>query len=188
MRNGRGGREQQILVAAGAAAAGVLAGVLAASGRRVAVETVESLTGDWFDILTADRLEIADLFDLIDGSKPGNPGRRRRLATRLRLLIERHALREETVLYPAARLAGAESTLAGLTAGYAEIKFVLYQIDHADPSTPEWSCLVSNLRQALERHVAIERNELLPLLREKLTPEAEADLTALIYKTGANLV
>jgi hemerythrin superfamily protein len=185
MRNPRHGRDH-MLVAAGAALVGLATGIAAAASRRAAVEAADSMTGDWLDGLTADHLEIIERFDLIEASDPVTLARRRKLAQRLRMFIEKHAFQEETVVYPAARLLGAEAEVAKLVANQAEIKLMLYQLDRI-ADVQEWSDLVEQLRRVVERHIAEEEAGIFQLLREKLDPREEAELTALVYKTGAKL-
>ena len=181
-----GGREK-LLVAAGAAVAGLVAGVAVASSKRVAVQAADALAGDWLDGLTAEHLEIIEAFDLIEASKTGAPGRRKKLAQRLRHALEKHAFQEETVVYPAARIAGAEDAVNALIVRQAEIKFQLYVLDRTPVDDPDWCKQVDSLRRAAERVVAEEEDVIFPLLREKLDAKGAAHLTALVYRTGAKL-
>ncbi|HEY3812100.1 MAG TPA: hemerythrin domain-containing protein [Caulobacteraceae bacterium] len=180
------GREK-LLVAAGAAVAGLVAGVAVASGRRAAVEVTDSLAGDWLDGLTAEHLEIIEAFDLIEASKAKAPARRRKQAARLRSAIEKHAFQEETVVYPAARVHGAEDAVNALVARQAEIKFQLYRLDQIEPDDPHWSAAIEALRRAVEQVINGEEMEIFPLLRDKLDAKAAADLTALVYRSGSKL-
>ncbi len=180
---------QQFLVAAGAALAGVIAGVAAASSRRAAVEVAESMTGDWLDALTAEHLVIIELFDRLEGTKAENAARRRKLLQRLRFAIEKHAFAEETVIYPAARALGPdmEKAVADLVASQADIKFMLYQLDHADAADAEWTATAEKLRDTFEKHVMAEEEQVFPVLRDKLGPREETELTTLLYRTGSKL-
>ena len=180
------GREK-ILVAAGAAVAGLVAGVAVASSRRAAVEATDSLAGDWLDGLTAEHLEIIEALDLIEGAKTAKPARRRKLAARLRAAVEKHAFQEETVVYPAARAAGAQEAVDRLVARQAEIKFQLYTLDRIPPEDPRWCEVVEILRRAAELVIAEEEDAIFPLLRDSLDAADAAELTALVYRSGAKL-
>ncbi|HWE46494.1 MAG TPA: hemerythrin domain-containing protein [Caulobacteraceae bacterium] len=186
MAKARDGRDR-MLVAAGAAVAGLVAGVAVASSKRVAVEAADALAGDWMDGLTAEHLEIIEAFDLIEAAKSAAPSRRRKLAQRLRAAIEKHAFQEETVVYPAARAAGAEDAVSGLIVRQAEIKFQLYTLDRTPPDDPLWCKRVETLRRASERIIAEEEDVIFPLLRDHLDSKGAAELTALVYRTGAKL-
>ena len=182
-----GGREK-LLVAAGAAAAGLVTGFAVASSKRAAVRAADALAGDWLDGMTAEHLQIIEAFDLIEASKTGAPGRRKKLAQRLRAAIEKHAFQEETVVYPAARAAGAEDAVNSLIVRQAEIKFQLYMLDltPADDA-PAWCKAVDALRRQAERVIAEEEDVIFPLLRQKLDAKGASQLTALVYRSGAKL-
>ncbi len=191
-RDGVGGREpaggrEKFLVAALAAVTGVVTGLAVASSRRAAVQAADSLAGDWLDGLTAEHLEIIEAFDEIEASRAASPARRRKLAARLRAAIEKHAFQEETVVYPAARAAGALEAVSGLVARQAEIKFQLYILDRTPANKPEWAEAVEALRRAAELVIAAEEAEIFPLLSDKLDAKSASDLTALVYRTGSRL-
>ena len=177
----------KFLVAAGAAVAGLMTGLAVASGRRSAVEAADSMAGDWLDGLTAEHLEIIEAFDLIEAAKAADPGRRRKLAARLRAAIEKHAFQEETAVYPAARAAGAEEAVSRLVARQAEIKFQLYTLDRTPPDDPLWAEVIERLRRAGEEVIAEEEAVIFPLLSGTLDAKAAAHLTALVYRTGSRL-
>lgn len=182
-----GNGRDKMLVAAGAAVAGLVAGVAVASSRKAAVQAADSLAGDWLDGLTAEHLEILEVFDLIELAKADKPARRRKLAARLRYAIEKHAFQEETVVYPAARALGADEAVSGLIARQAEIKFQLYTLDRTPADDPRWAQVIEALRRAGELVIAQEEQVIFPLLRDKLDKVGAAEMTALVYKTGAKL-
>jgi Hemerythrin HHE cation binding domain len=186
MAKGPTGREK-MLVAAGAAVAGLAAGIAVAASKKVAVRTADALAGDWLDGVTAEHLEIIEAFDLIEAAKSAGPGRRRKLAQRLRTAIEKHAFQEETAVYPAARAAGAEDAVHSLIMRQAEIKYELYLLDRLPPDEPAWCKQVETVRRAAERVIAEEEDVIFPMLREKLDAKGASELTALVYKTGAKL-
>jgi iron-sulfur cluster repair protein YtfE (RIC family) len=180
------GREK-FLVAAGAAVAGLVTGLAVASSRRAAVQAADSMAGDWLDGLTAEHLEIIEAFDQIEEATADKPGRRRKLAARLRAAIEKHAFQEETVIYPAARALGAAEAVNALVVRQAEIKFQLYTLDRTAPDNPRWSTVIEDLRRAGELIINEEEQVIFPLLRDQLDAPAQADLTQLVYRTGSRL-
>ena len=96
-----------MLVAAMAAVTGLVAGVAVASSRRAAVQAADSMAGDWLDGLTAEHLEIIEAFDLIKTSTRSPAQTAARWPPACAPPSEKHAFQEETVVYPAARAAGA---------------------------------------------------------------------------------
>jgi hemerythrin-like domain-containing protein len=188
MRNGNLGRGG-FAVAAGAAVAGLAAGLAATAGRRAALQAAEAaISGDWADALKAEHLDIIEILDLIDHTAPAEAGRRRKLARRLKAVIDKHAFQEENVIYPAVRLADGANSAHRLVDDHADVKTLLYQLDRADPSTEEWMEIVGKLRVGIETHVRKEEDEVFPALHARLSPEQSAELTSQMLKNGAKLV
>jgi hypothetical protein len=179
-----------MLVAASAAVIGLVAGLAASYGGRAAAQAADTMTGDWFDALTAEHLEIIELFDLIEETGPDKAARRRRLAFRLRMVMEKHAFEKATVVYPVLRLGGAEGEdmARRLIAVQSDLMTLLYQLDHADAGDADWTALAERLRDTAEALIAQEEDDVFPKLRADLDDDAEAALTVLLYKAGARLL
>jgi hemerythrin superfamily protein len=175
-------------MAVGAAAVGLVAGIAASAGRKAAVQAAEALTGDWADVLKAEHLMVAEIFDQIDATASHDAGRRRRLAAKLKVALDKHAFEEENAIYPALRLADPESGLAQrLVADHGEVKTLLFELDRADPAESDWIRIVRALRSAVEAHVREEEDEIFPLIKRLLSAEDEAALTTALHKNGMKL-
>jgi len=185
MQNGQGGRTG--MAVAGAAAAGLLAGIAVNAGRRAMTQAAEAMTGDWLDALKAEHLMIMELFDELDSAGPDDVGKRKRLAARIKATIDKHAFEEENVVYPAIRLSESDALARKLVLEHAELKTLLYEIEAAEPSAPSFMKTVQTLRRALEEHIREEEDEIFPRLRERLTPEADARVTMMLHKAGVKL-
>jgi iron-sulfur cluster repair protein YtfE (RIC family) len=183
MRNpGRG----SIVVAAGAAFVGLAAGLAASAGRKAALQAAEAaISGDWIDVLKAEHLDVAEVLDEIDHVGADHPGKRKRLAGRLRALLDKHAFQEDSVLYPAVKLSGALEAAAALVDEHAEIRALLYLLDKADPASAQWFETLGGLRVALEAHVRREEDEVFPALAASLSAKESAELTQLMLKAGS---
>jgi iron-sulfur cluster repair protein YtfE (RIC family) len=185
MQNGQGGRTG--IAVAGAAAAGLLAGIAVNAGRRVVTQAAEAMTGDWLDALKAEHLMIMELFDEIDATTPGDVGKRKRLAARIKAAIDKHAFEEESVVYPVIRLGESDEVARKLVLEHAEMKTLLYEVESAEPSAPSFMKTINALRRALEEHIREEEDEIFPRLREHLSPEADARVTMMLHKAGVKL-
>ena len=172
---------------AGAAAAGLLAGIAVNAGRKAMTQAAEAMTGDWLDALKAEHLMVMELFDEIDTTGPDDAGKRRRLAARIKAAIDKHAFEEENVVYPVIRLSESDELARKLVLEHAEMKTLLYEIETAEPSAPSFMKTINALRRALEEHIREEEDEIFPRLRERLTPEADARITMLLHKAGVKL-
>lgn len=186
--SGMGRAHAPLGVAVGAAALGIVAGFAASAGRKAVIQAAESLTGDWADLLKAEHLMVAEVFDLILTTPTKNVGRRRRLARRLKATLDKHAFQEENVIYPALKLAEPDGPAAKLFADHAELKVLLYQLGRADPAGGDWLPLVQAIRREFEAHAREEEDVIFPQLRRDLTAEDQAALTSAVQKNGLKLI
>lgn len=182
MRNGRGNGNSSLTAAAAATAVGLVAGLAVAAGRRVALQAAEAMTGEWADALKAEHLMILELFDLIDATTPDQTRKRSRLLRRLRAAFDKHAYQEESVIYPAAALAGVD--VKPLYAEHAEAKVLLYALAERDPGEPGWCDEVKRLRRMADAHMRAEEDEVFPALQASLAADKQAALTVLMHRKG----
>ena len=127
MQNGQGARTG--MAVAGAAAAGLIAGIAVNAGRKAMTQAAEAMTGDWFDALKAEHLMFMELFDELDTTTPDEVGKRKRLTARIKAAIDKHAFEEENVIYPAIRLSESDEAARKLVLEHAEVKTLLYEIE-----------------------------------------------------------
>jgi hemerythrin superfamily protein len=185
MRNGHGTRAG--FAVAGAAVAGLVAGLAIDAGRKAMTQAAEAMTGDWFDALKAEHLMIMELFDDLEAAAEEETGKRRRIAARIKATVEKHAFEEESVIYPAIKLGESDDLARRLVLEHAEVKTLLYELDGTEPGGLGFMKTARALRRALEEHIREEEDDIFPRLRERLTPEADAKLTALMHKAGVKL-
>ncbi|MBS0294939.1 MAG: hemerythrin domain-containing protein [Proteobacteria bacterium] len=179
---GKGRKSGGAGLTAAAAVIGIAAGLAAAAGRRVALQAAEAMTGEWADALKAEHLMILELFDLIDATKPDETRKRSRLLRRLRAALDKHAYQEESVIYPAAALAGVD--VKPLYAEHAEAKVLLYALAERDPGEPGWCDEVKRLRGMADAHMRVEEDEVFPALNAALAADKQVSLTALMHRKG----
>jgi hemerythrin superfamily protein len=185
MRNGNGTRAG--FAVAGAAAAGLIAGIAIDAGRKAVTQAAEAMTGDWFDALKAEHLTILELFDDLEATADEETSKRKRIANRIKAAVDKHAFEEESVIYPAIRLGESDELAKRLVLEHAEVKTLLYELDGTEPDSMGFMKTARALRRALEEHIRDEEDEIFPRLRERLTPEADAKLTGLMHKAGVKL-
>jgi hemerythrin superfamily protein len=172
---------------AGAAAAGLIAGVAATLGRKAVVQAAEALTGDWFDVLRAEHLIVLEFFDRLELTSEAEPNRRQRLLAKLKAALDKHAFEEENVIYPALRHAAPGGEAQKLYADHAEVKTLIYELETTPADQPTWAKTLQRLRAAVEAHVREEEDEVFPQLRDRLTEDEDARLTAMLHKNGVKL-
>jgi hemerythrin superfamily protein len=185
MQNGQATRTG--MAVAGAAAVGLIAGLAATAGRKAVTQAAEAMTGDWFDALRAEHLLVMEMFDDLDATTPDEGPKRKRIAARIKAAIDKHAFEEENVVYPAIKLGESDELAKKLVLEHAEVKTLLYELDSIEPDSMGFMKTVQALRRAIEEHIREEEDEIFPRLRERLSPEADAKLTALLHRAGVKL-
>lgn len=135
-----------------------------------------SSAGDAIAILMNDHLRIKALFDqLVDGDGSTRPG----LLAELKPLLVVHNAGEENVVYPAIfGIAMRPHHAKGLYHQQDDATVAFWELQQMDPGDPEFLRKAADLRDALLAHVRHEEESEFPELRQTLTPEALAKLTA----------
>ncbi|HEY0052909.1 MAG TPA: hemerythrin domain-containing protein [Caulobacteraceae bacterium] len=178
--------QQSALALAGAAALGLVAGLVAAAGKRGAHSAANALTGDWLDVLKAEQLTLADMFERLDRSKPGQPRRRLALLARIRHALERYAFEEESVVYPVLRRS--EPVLAAeLTENHAGFKAAVDELEQSDPDENAWLMRARALAERIESHARREEMDVFPPFRAQLSAREDRRLTQRLFKAGRRL-
>jgi len=170
----------------GAAAAGVVAGVVANLGRKAVVQAPSALGGDWFEALKAEHKAALGLFDAIQATKDEQTLRRSILLTQLKHALGKHAFTEENVIYPELRDHGGKTDADELNKEHGYVKQYLYDLEKMDNSSPEFLKKVAAFRADLEDHIRDEETRIFPQLHAKLGDKNKA-VTAAANKEGFKL-
>lgn len=170
---------------AGVAAAGIAAGLAAGKGRRAARDAALSLHGDWRGRLKAEHKLARGLLKAMAESDFAEGPRRAQLVEKLSELLERHALEEETVIYPAIIAHGGKAD--GLFKDHAEVKVQVRSLQETAPEDPDWERQAKALRRRLTAHMRIEDGSMFPALHDRLGDDGNAKLTTQMSHQGAKL-
>jgi hemerythrin superfamily protein len=173
---------------AGIAAVGFLAGVGAAVGRKMAVQGMEAMAGDWVDVLKAEHRAVEKLFAALEATPAKQAGKRAMLFGKIKLALSKHAFQEEQVVYPAiAKSAASNGAARHLAEDHFEIKQLLAEGSQLQKSQPVFMDTVKALRALVEKHVREEEEEIFPALRALQSDEECATLTKRMHKEGVKL-
>lgn len=172
---------------AGAAAFGLLAGLVADRGRKALVQGAEALAGDWFDVLKAEHLLVAELFEKLEATSEQETRKRALIFGKIKHALSKHAFQEENVIYPALRKADPDGAAKHLADDHFEIKSLLSEGEATPKDDPQFLPLVRRLRSVVEEHVREEEDEIYPAFRARMSDEEDARLTALMHKEGVKL-
>jgi hemerythrin superfamily protein len=171
-------------VLASAALAGAAVGIAANVGRKLFVQMTSGSTGDWVDALkTEHRLTLA-LFDKILATDDSQTMTRSHLLAKLKYALDKHAVEEENVIYPALRQANQAHDADTLNSEHGYVKTYLYELERMPKDSPEWLARVRDFRSMIEEHMRMEENEVFPAFRRSLSDAQNARLTSLMNKEG----
>ena len=172
---------------AGAVGAGLVTGVLAMIGRKVAVQAPTYFAGEWDEALAAEHKATLKLFDALEATDETDTTKRSMLLTQLKHALAKHALEEENAIYPAMREAGQVEGADELNHEHGYVKQYLYELGNMEKSDPAFLTTLAKFRTDIEDHMREEQQVLFPALRAKLSPERNKQLSNAMNKEGFKL-
>lgn len=171
----------------GAAAMGFVAGLAATMMRKVAVESVTAVQGDWLDALKAEHRAVEALFHQIHATTPRDTGKRTALLKTLTAALNKHAIEEENLIYPELRMHDDGSRARQLAADHADIKTFLHELDTMRKNDPKWIATLHALQELVIQHVREEEQDVYPHFRQRLSRADNRRLTMMLHKEGMKL-
>lgn len=175
-------------LAVGATAVGVLLGVLLNPTRKVAWQSTEALAGDWASVLMAEHRMVQSALERVMQTGPDETGKRAALFKKINWALMKHAAQEETVVYPALRqVATQEEAAKHLYEDHADMKTLLYRLQHMGRDDPQWIAAMRDLRDLVERHIRGEEDEIFPKFRERLSTSESRRLTLDLHREGVRM-
>lgn len=177
----------QIGMTLGAAAAGILIGLAGSLGRKMAVQTAATHNRDWDEVLQLEHRSVETLLDTLLDTDGAETGKRTALLAKVKHALTKHAIQEESAIYPALRRIDAQSDGDSLFEDHAEIKKALYDLDRMDKSDVTFLNRVRDLADLISRHVQEEEGNLFPRLKRSMTVEENKQASGRIWKEGLKL-
>jgi hemerythrin superfamily protein len=168
----------------GAAIAGIAVGFAANYGRKALMQGMESMAGDWDEILAAEHDMALAIFDKMLATDETQSFKRKMLLTKLTHALDKHAHQEEMVVYPALREANEAADADLLEGEHGYIKTFIYELNKAGPDSPIWLEKVREFRQLVSSHAHMEEEQVFPRFKEALTEEQNAEITSLVNRDG----
>lgn len=168
-----------------AVAAGFGLGLLAAAGRKAAVQAITVSAGDWFDGLKVEHKLAMGIMEAMEKTSESEPKKRAALLLSLQHALGKHAIQEEDVIYCALRASGEAAAADQLGQEHnAEVKQGLYDLEQIDKTSPAWLARLAKLKADIEHHVREEEEVVYPALRAKLSAEENKALTGRMNREG----
>ena len=168
---------------AAGAAIGFIAGLAFSPARKAALQGVEALAGDWYEVLKAEHEAVEALFELLLATSERQVARRQMLLTKIAYQLNKHAIQEENVVYPALHKIDSDAAHR-LVADHGEIKTMLSDLQYViDKSDPAWLETARRLSETVISHAREEEDEIFPKLRD-LSPEDNDAITRRMHWEG----
>lgn len=167
-----------------AGAAGFGLGLLAAAGRKAAVQAITYAAGDWFDGLKAEHKMAIGIFDMLEKTTTKDVKKRAALLFSLQHALGKHAVQEEDIVYCAVREHGAKAEADDLNHDHGYVKQYLYDLEMMDKASPMWIAKLREFRSLIEAHVEKEEQHIYPKLRAQLSDEQNKALTNRMNREG----
>ena len=168
----------------GAALAGVALGFAANYGRKALMQGMESMAGDWDEILAAEHDMALAIFDKMLATDETQTFKRKMLLTKLTHALDKHAHQEEMVVYPALREANEEADADRLEHEHGQVKTFLYELGNMPADAPNWLERVREFRSAVSSHAHMEEEQVFPAFKQGLSEEQNAKVTSLVNRDG----
>ncbi|MEE4212875.1 MAG: hemerythrin domain-containing protein [Parvularcula sp.] len=170
-----------------AGAIGFLAGVALNPTRKAVLQTAEAATGDWYDILKAEHKGVEKAFDALLKTGPQDKRKRQMLLTQIAHALNKHAMTEENVIYPALRKHDLEAAKE-LGSEHLDIKADLAALQYdLEKDEPAWIETARKLRDEVVEHARDEEERIFPPFRASLSDEENASLNRRLHWEGLKI-
>lgn len=168
-----------------AGAAGFGLGLLAAAGRKAAVQAITATAGDWVDGLKAEHKMAMGIIETMQKTTEADTTKRAALLLSLQHALGKHAIQEEDVIYCALRSSGDVADADKLGHEHnAQVKQGLYELEQIDKASPAWLARLATLKADITAHVREEEDVVFPRLRAKMSDEENKKLTGRMNREG----
>ena len=168
-----------------AGAAGFGLGLLAAAGRKAAVQAATYSAGDWFEGLKAEHKMAREIMEKLAQTTNEEQAKRAPMVLALQHAIGKHNVQEEYVVYCVAAENGQKDAASELNADHAELNQKLYELEMiGKEQKPGFLAKLAEIREAFEEHVREEENEVFPKLHASLDEMQQKALTNRMNREG----
>jgi len=171
---------------AGAAAVGVVAGLALNPLRKFALQHAEAAFGDWDEVLKLEHRAVDALFKLLEQTDGTDKRKRTLLLSKIAYALNKHALQEENVVYPALREEDRPSA-EHLAAEHAEIKAYIFELEKMEKDDAAWLTKVRDFHTLIQRHVEQEETEAFPKMKASLSKADNDQLGRRMHVEGMKL-
>jgi hemerythrin superfamily protein len=169
---------------AAGAAVGLLAGLAIPHARKAIAQAPALAAGNWMDALKAEHRLVEKLFDTLLATEDDNRVQREMLLTKIAYALNKHAIQEENVIYPALTENARADQSHHLVEDHAKVKQFIYDLRRIGSTDPRWIGRAREFYTDLQAHIREEENEIFPSFYATLADEENAKLTAMMNWEG----
>lgn len=166
------------------AALGLVAGLALPRARKLAMQGSTLAAGDWLDALKAEHRLIEKQFRKLLETNEENMIKRELLLTRIAYALNKHAIEEENVIYPALSEGGFAEHARRLAEEHLQIKTFIYDLRRISSKDPQWIVKAREFWDLVQHHVREEEDEVFPAFRDTLSREESRKLTVMLNWEG----
>jgi hemerythrin superfamily protein len=167
-----------------AALGGAALGFAANYGRKFLMQGMESMAGDWDEILAAEHDMALAIFDKMLATDQSQSFKRKMLLMKLTHALDKHSHQEEMVVYPALREANEAGDADRLEGENGYIKTFIYERNEMGPEASNWLEKVRQFRQLVSAHAHMEEEQVFPRFKQSMDEEQNARITTLVNRDG----
>lgn len=150
--------------------------------------TVAPVTGNAFDMLSADHRRIEALLRKIQQTPQGAVTDRAALFAQLKNELTRHDVAEEYAVYPAIfQKANLRNNAKRLFTEQDQLKTMLFELTEMAKGDQNWMNGVNEFARTFADHVSEEEAQVFPAYRAMLDPNQMQELTRLVVMEKANV-
>lgn len=169
---------------AAAGAIGLVAGLAIPHARKLAMQGPTMLAGNWVEALTAEHRMVEKLFEqMLDTTEDERP-KREMLLTKIAYALNKHAIEEENVIYPALSENGFSKPSQHLAKDHQLTKTFIYDLRRIGSTEAAWLPKAQEFWTKLEAHIREEEDEVFPAFRDSLPAEENGKLTVMMDWEG----
>jgi hemerythrin superfamily protein len=169
---------------AAGAALGLVAGLALPQARKLVTQGATLAAGNWVDALTAEHRAVEKLFDQLLATRDKDAVKREMLLAKIAYALNRHAIEEENVIYPALSENARGEQSHRLAEEHLQMKTGFYDLRRIASRDPQWILKARELWTALQAHMREEEDEIFPAFRDSLSAEENAKLNAMMHWEG----
>ena len=166
------------------AAIGLMAGLALPQARKAMMQAPSLTAGDWVAALKAEHRAVEKLFDKLLATGESEMAVREMLLTKIAYALNKHAIEEENVIYPALAEAGHADQSQHLSQDHAQVKTFIYDLRRISSREPQWLSKAQEFWTSLQHHIREEEDEIFPAFHAQAGGQENASLTKMMNWEG----